>query len=72
VYFSPSYCPYGLGPPHPRRGRGYKLSFLDAGSVYECEKSRMQLNLVGARLSRAARGRSGPLLHYITALHLLD
>ena len=47
----------------PARCVGYRLS-LNAGKIW-IMRSLLQLNLVGARSSRAAPGRSGPLLPLI-------
>ena len=62
VVTSPLVQPLGLGPHAPRTERGYKLSCFYAGRIKNMKSSLLQLNLVGARLSRAAPGRSGPLL----------
>jgi hypothetical protein len=53
--------PLGLGPPRAQEGRGYKPSCFYAGRMMSM-RSLMQLEMVGARSSRAAPGRSGPLL----------
>jgi hypothetical protein len=57
----PLFAALGLGPPRAQEGRGYKLSCFYAGKVMSM-KSLMQLEVVGARSSRAAPGRSDPLL----------
>jgi len=62
VYVSPSVLPLGLGPPRAQEGTWVQTIVLRRRRMYEYEYSRMQLNTVGARLSRAAPGRSGSFL----------
>jgi hypothetical protein len=64
LYSTPSLLPLGLGPPHARTGVG--TTYEDAGKKLSSMKSLLQLNAVGARLSRAAPGGSGPLLRLPT------
>src|SRR5579864_1086737 len=64
VYNSPSLQPHGLGPATRRDWCvGYRLSIL--GREVVDMRSLLQLNLVGARSSRAAPGRSGPFMRLI-------
>jgi len=58
----PSYSPLDSAPHAPGTEHGYKLSCFYAGRIKNMKSSLLQLNMVGARLSRAAPGRSGPLL----------
>src|SRR5437763_10593517 len=60
LYCSPSVSPLDSARRAPRTERGYNHSKY-AGKKLEYEIP-LQLNVVGARLSRAAPGRSGPFL----------
>jgi hypothetical protein len=64
VYNSPSLQPLGLGPPRAWNGAWVTNYRYMPGEILIL-RSLLQLNLVGARSSRATPGRSGPLLRLI-------